>query len=119
MFAALEIGAAVVPVSWQLKPYELKGILKACEPKALFYGSDFEDTMKEVLPEISSLHTTIVTGTASETTSEFEDLLQVQAICQKQKRYLKMIRHCLCSLQEPLATQKMYADARRNLQLCN
>ncbi|MED4788790.1 class I adenylate-forming enzyme family protein [Bacillus atrophaeus] len=74
MFAALEIGAAVVPVSWQLKPYELKGILKACEPKALFYGSDFEDTMKEVLPEISSLHTTIVTGTASETTSEFEGL---------------------------------------------
>ena len=35
MFAALEIGAVVVPVSWQLTPYEMKGILAACEPKAV------------------------------------------------------------------------------------
>ncbi|MBT2573194.1 acyl--CoA ligase [Bacillus sp. ISL-51] len=75
MFAALEVGAAVVPVSWQLTPYEMKGILSACEPKAIFYGTEFKDIMKEVLPALtSSLHLTVVTGTAEETTPEFDAL---------------------------------------------
>lgn len=75
MFAALEVGAAVVPVSWQLTPYEMKGILSACEPKAIFYGTEFKDVMKEVLPALtSSLRLTVVTGTAEETTPEFDAL---------------------------------------------
>ncbi|MCY8279684.1 AMP-binding protein, partial [Bacillus inaquosorum] len=67
MFAALEIGAVVVPVSWQLKPYEMTGILKASEPKAMFYGAEFKETLDEVLPELSTLRITMETGTAYET----------------------------------------------------
>nr|WGD64889.1 AMP-binding protein [Bacillus subtilis] len=74
MFAALEIGAVVVPVSWQLKPYEMTGILKASEPKAMFYGAEFKETLDEVLPELSSLCVTMETGTAYETSAEFEAL---------------------------------------------
>lgn len=76
MFAALEIGAVVVPVSWQLTPYEMKGILAACEPKAVFYGTEFKEIMEEVLPALaSSLKLKVVTGTAAETTPEFDALL--------------------------------------------
>ena len=48
MFAALEIGAVVVPVSWQLTPYEMKGILAACEPKAVFYSTEFKEIMEDL-----------------------------------------------------------------------
>ncbi|MGR6856277.1 class I adenylate-forming enzyme family protein [Bacillus halotolerans] len=74
MFAALEIGAVVVPVSWQLKPYEMTGILKASKPKALFYGTEFKEIMDEVLPELSSVRLIMETGTAYETSPVFEAL---------------------------------------------
>ena len=47
MFAALEIGAVVVPVSWQLTPYEMKGILAACEPKAVFSALNLKRLWKK------------------------------------------------------------------------
>ncbi len=47
MFAALEIGAVVVPVSWQLTPYEMKGILATCEPKAVFTALNLKRSWKK------------------------------------------------------------------------
>ncbi len=75
LLAALKIGATAVPLSWQLTPYELKGILDSCRPRAMFYDMEFADTLSPLQKELQFC-LMIEAGAGMNTTEQFERLFK-------------------------------------------
>ncbi|MFS0655425.1 class I adenylate-forming enzyme family protein [Bacillus sp. 179-C3.3 HS] len=74
MLAAIKAGAVAVPLSLQLTSFELEGILKKAEPKALFFDREFRDTLAAVNVSLEDC-LMIESGANAKTTQLFEDIL--------------------------------------------
>jgi acyl-CoA synthetase (AMP-forming)/AMP-acid ligase II len=44
--AVAALGATVLPLNWRLSVEELKGNIDDCQPKLVFVGHEFQDTVK-------------------------------------------------------------------------
>ncbi len=51
LFALPRLGAVLLPLNFRLSPAELQNILEDASPKALFYGTEFSATAKEIKTE--------------------------------------------------------------------
>ncbi|MFJ6206494.1 class I adenylate-forming enzyme family protein [Bacillus pumilus] len=74
MLAAIKAGAVAVPLSWQLTSFELEGILKKAEPKALFFDREFRDIIAAVNVSLEDC-LMVESGANAKTTQLFEDIL--------------------------------------------
>lgn len=50
-FAVGKLGAIMVPINFRLARPEIQYILGNCEARVLFYGPEFDETVKAILPE--------------------------------------------------------------------
>ena len=55
LLAASRIGAIMMLINWRLTPAEITYQMKDCQPKWLFYSSNFENTAGEIANNISGL----------------------------------------------------------------
>lgn len=75
LLASLKIGATVVPLSWQLTSYELKGIVNNCRPKVMFYDLEFADILTPLREQLQFC-LMIEAGAGMNTTEQFESLFK-------------------------------------------
>jgi acyl-CoA synthetase (AMP-forming)/AMP-acid ligase II len=74
--AAAKIGAILLPVNWRLQQSEVEYILKDCNPKVVFAGSEYREMITEMARKVKSIENcyTIGGGEVSEGFLPFEGL---------------------------------------------
>ncbi|HEY9855703.1 MAG TPA: long-chain fatty acid--CoA ligase [Stenomitos sp.] len=73
LFAVGKLGAIMVPLNWRLAAPEIRYILGNCEPKALFFGPEFDATVRTLLPELGVEY--VVPLEAGSMLTAYEDLI--------------------------------------------
>ncbi|PRZ14758.1 long-chain acyl-CoA synthetase [Laceyella sediminis] len=56
LFAAIRVGAVVIPLNWRLTAYELSNIMESAEPKVLFYDEEYADALQFVKEKATVPH---------------------------------------------------------------
>lgn len=59
IFGSAKIGAAFVPLNYRMEQRELNSIFKNCEPRAVFYGRQYEEIVQKGSRGVSSIKTMI------------------------------------------------------------
>lgn len=83
--AAAKIGAIVLAVNWRFQPNEVEYVLNDCTPRFVFAGPDYTETIKDIVPKISSIERCYTIG-GGETSSDFhpfEELYSEEGAAEK------------------------------------
>jgi len=75
-FACGKSGVVLVPLNTRQTAGELQGILEDAQPKALIYGTGFEETAKDLLKRIKNCKGVALDGPAASAERSEEDLLR-------------------------------------------
>ena len=75
-FAAVKIGLVVTPVNFRFTGREIEYILNNAQPIALFYGPEFEETLRDILGQLQSVrHFISPRNKETSVTVDYEDFL--------------------------------------------
>lgn len=74
-FALAKIGAVAAPQNYRLAPKDIEQLINQCEAKALIYGSEFKDLVKNLRSKLKSVKNYIYVGEGEvEDTIPYEEL---------------------------------------------
>jgi acyl-CoA synthetase (AMP-forming)/AMP-acid ligase II len=74
--AAAALGAIVLPINWRLSSEEMAYNLGDCEPKIIFAGSEFQDTLVSVQDQFAGAARLFGLGAGEGDFENFDDLLK-------------------------------------------
>ncbi len=73
--AAAALGAIVLPINWRLSPEEMGYNLNDCEPRLVFAGEEFQETISSLKASLASVEKFYGLGNGGGLFAEFETLL--------------------------------------------
>ena len=79
--AAAKTGAIMIPINWRLDPEEIKYVISEGTPKMLFVGSEFQDMMSGLIPQLDFVEKSFALDQANGSFEAFNDLMEKKGFC--------------------------------------
>lgn len=79
--AAAKTGTILIPINWRLDSEEIKYIISDGTPKTLFVSSEFQDMMKQLIPQFDFIEKSYALDQANGFFDAFNDLMEKKSVC--------------------------------------